>query len=89
MVVQALKRDQGGYGLCISASRKVAPLAVDRNRMRRRLKAVAVSVLPDLARDGMNYMITVRRETLTRPAADLEQDLRWCLKKLNLLKDGA
>lgn len=75
------------YALCISASKKAAPLAVDRNRMRRRMKAVAADVMPRLAKPGLNYMISCRQSVLTRPVADLEKDLGWCLKKLNLLKD--
>lgn len=76
------------YGLCISASKKTAKRAVDRNRMRRRLKAVAQETLPRLAKPGLNYMITCRQPALTAPVADLEKDLRWCLKKMNLLKDA-
>lgn len=92
LVVQALPRpesDPGPYGLCISASKKTAARATDRNRMRRRLKAVVLDVLPIAARPGMNYLISCRQQTKTRSVADLENDLRWCLKKMNLLKTEA
>jgi hypothetical protein len=55
--------------------------------MRRRMKAIAADVMPRLAKPGLNYMISCRQSVLTRPVADLEKDLGWCLKKLNLLKE--
>lgn len=86
-VVQALPGGSAGeYGLCVSASKRMASRAVDRNRMRRRLGAIALDVIPRLAKPGMNYMISARSVALTRTSADLERDLCWCLKKLNLLK---
>lgn len=87
LALQACARAaDGGIGCAVSASKKTAALATDRNRMRRRLKAVAASVLPDAAQSGMDYLITARHQTLKRDMADLETDLRWCLKKLNLIK---
>ena len=56
----------GAYGLCVSASKKTAPRAVDRNRIRRRLKAIAVEVLPLVAKPGLNYMITGRAQAAVR-----------------------
>jgi ribonuclease P protein component len=90
LVLQAAPRmGEGPYGLCVSVSKKTAKLAVNRNRIRRRLKAVAFQILPDIARPGMDYMVSGRHQTLERDSADLDRDLRWCLKKLNLLKDGS
>ena len=89
LILQALPREDSPaqpYGLCVSASKKVARLATDRNRIRRRLKAIAVELLPLAARPGMNYMISGRHQTAGRSAEELEKDLRWCLKKLNLGK---
>jgi ribonuclease P protein component len=89
LVLQAIPRTtEGQYGLCVSASKKTAKLAVDRNRIRRRLRAVALEVLAEIARPGMDYMVSGRHQTLDRDSADLDKDLRWCLKKLNLLKEG-
>lgn len=92
LVVQVLPRsrpDLSSYGLCISASKKTAPLAVDRNRLRRRLKAIALSVIPTRAKADYDYMITARHQTKDRSPAELEGDLVWCLKKLDLLQDQA
>jgi ribonuclease P protein component len=90
LVVQVLPRsrpDLSSYGLCISASKKTAPLAVDRNRVRRRLKAIALSVIPTRAKADFDYMISARHQTDARSPAELESDLVWCLKKLELLKE--
>lgn len=71
---------------CVISSKKTAKKAVDRNRMRRRLRAVALEILPQRARYDIDYMIVARREL---PQIDMEQlrrDLVWCLKRLDVLK---
>ncbi len=91
LVVQVLPRsrpDLSSYGLCISASKKTAPLAVDRNRVRRRLKAIALSVIPTRAKADFDYMISARYQTDKRSPQELESDLVWCLKKLDLLQEA-
>jgi ribonuclease P protein component len=90
LVVQAKTRTEAepAYGVCISTSKRTAPHAVDRNRMRRRLKPIVVDVLPRLAKPGMDYMISCRAPVLTLTPAALEKDLCWCLKKMGLLKDA-
>ena len=90
LVVQVLPRsrpDLSPCGLCISASKKTAPLAVDRNRVRRRLKAIALSVIPVRAKANFDYMISARHQTDARTPQELESDLVWCLKKLEMLKE--
>lgn len=100
VVVQALPRngDAGsapghdGYSdapairLGITVSRKVGN-AVQRNRARRRLRAAAWTVLPEVGRPGYDYVIIGRRATLTRPYADLLADLRTAVRKLNAQDD--
>ncbi len=54
--------------------------------MRRRLKAVALEVLPNYAQLDKDYMIIARTKTSTRDFIALRQDLIWCLKKLDLLR---
>jgi ribonuclease P protein component len=67
------------YGL--TASRKVGG-AVERNRARRRLRAVASEVLPARALAGRAYVLIARRGTLTRPHAALVNDLESALRRL-------
>lgn len=64
-----------------TASRKVGE-AVARNRARRRLRAAAAEVLPELGQPGYDYVLVARAGTLTRRYADLIGDLRAALANL-------
>jgi ribonuclease P protein component len=64
-----------------TVSRKVGN-AVVRNRVRRRLRAVADVVMPDHARPDCDYVMIGRRQTLTRPFPALVQDLELALRKV-------
>lgn len=68
--------------LGITVSRKVGN-AVQRNRARRRLRAVAREVVPEVGRPGFDYVVIGRKATLTRPYAALVEDLRTAMRKLN------
>ena len=70
----------------ISASRKTAKRAVDRNRMKRRLRVAASSIMAEHAAPNHHYLITARSESLTRTMDELKDDLLWCLKKLKALR---
>ncbi len=65
----------------LTASRKIGN-AVTRNRARRRLRALALSVLPQHAAPGYDYVLIARNTTPKRVYADLKQDLQTALKKL-------
>lgn len=86
--LQAIPKTGEKTGYCIISSKKTAKLATDRNRMRRRLRAVALEILPLHAQPNMDYMIIARHEAATRPMDDLRRDMQWCLKKLELLKNN-
>ena len=76
--------DSINFGLTVS--KKASSSAVIRNRIRRRLRAQAIALLPVKARAGMDYVLVGRRETADKPFAEIEKDLLWCLKRLDLLK---
>jgi ribonuclease P protein component len=57
--------------------------AVIRNRVRRRLKAVAAEVLADFARDGQDLVIIGRMATIKRSYAALKKDMVKAVRKLN------
>ncbi|MDB2609624.1 ribonuclease P protein component, partial [Paracoccaceae bacterium] len=58
--------------------------AVARNRAKRRLRALANSVLPLLGRDGWDYVLIGRAQaTVNQPFDMLLENLRFALKKLH------
>lgn len=89
LILQVLRRAHApdlGVRVGFTASRKIGS-AVERNRARRRLKAVASEVMPDHARPGHDYVVIARKETLTRPYAALVRDLVAALKTLGVLRN--
>ena len=71
-----------------TCSKKVGN-SVARNRAKRRLRAAAAELLPNLARPGFDYVLIGRHETLRRPYVQLLQDLRTALKRVGALRDQA
>jgi len=67
----------------LTVSKKVSALAVDRNRIKRRLRAAASDVLTSRAQDGANYVLIGRKATLDVDFEVLKKDLSWCLKRLH------
>ena len=62
-----------------TATRKIGG-AVERNRAKRRLRAAAAALLPLYGVEGSDYVLVARAGTLTRPFADLLEDLAVSLK---------
>jgi ribonuclease P protein component len=91
LVLQALRRPEGDEGAAIrlglTASRKVGG-AVERNRARRRLRALAREVLPRLGAPGHDYVIVARRETVKREWLRLKDDLESALGRLAPRREG-
>ena len=73
--------DPAGIRLGLTASRKVGG-AVERNRARRRLRALARQVLPRHGAPGHDYVLVARRETVLRSWPLLVQDLEAALRRL-------
>ena len=66
-----------------TCSKKVGN-AVIRNRAKRRLRALARSVMPECAKPGWDYVLVGRAgETVSRPMAELEKDLALALTKVH------
>ncbi|MBX9785971.1 MAG: ribonuclease P protein component [Alphaproteobacteria bacterium] len=61
-----------------TASRKVGG-AVERNRAKRRLRALARQFLTPLAYQGADYVLIARKEALTRTYALMAEDLQKVL----------
>ncbi len=69
-----------------TVSRKVGG-AVQRNRAKRRLRAIVEDLFPPYAMPGYDYVVIGRRGTLTRPFKALENDLRKALKQLDVYQE--
>jgi ribonuclease P protein component len=72
------------YGLTVS--RKVGG-AVVRNRVRRRLRAAAETVLPRHAAPGHDYVLIGRPATVNRPFGMLLDDLTAALRRVKAFKE--
>ena len=84
MVVEILPQENGGVRYGLTVSKKVSKLAVTRNRIKRRLRAMACDVLPDYVGLNLDIVLIGRQTTQDRDYQDLCQDLRWCLKKMGI-----
>ena len=66
-----------------TASRKIGN-AVARNRAKRRLRAAAAALLPLYGREGHDYVLVARADTLRRPFASLKEDLAASLEAVHV-----
>jgi ribonuclease P protein component len=71
-----------------TVSRKVGN-AVQRNRVRRRLREVVRLVIPAHARRDLDYVLVGRQAALSRDFALLREELVEALKRLKALAPGA
>ena len=76
--------DRPAVRVGFTVSRKVGN-AVERNRVRRRLREVARLVIPAQARPDLDYVLVGRQAALRRDFAVLRQDLVEALKRLKAL----
>ena len=81
LIVQIMPNDLGHRRVGFTVSKKVSTSAVKRNRVKRRLRAVAADILPVHAKDSCDYILVGRPLTATRPYETLQNDLKWCLGK--------
>lgn len=89
LVLQARFRgdDSDAPRVGFTATRKVGG-AVERNRVKRRLRAAVHCTLPQRARPGFDYVLVARRGTLTRPFDEILDDLGTALDKVHSEKPG-
>lgn len=87
-MVQARNRrdDDPAIRLGITCSKKIGN-AVARNRAKRRLRALAAELLPDLGKPGFDYVLVGRPQaTISRAFDALREDLSSALDKLHSRK---
>lgn len=82
LTIQALPNDLGKIRVGFTVTKRLEPSAVKRNRMKRRLRAIADEILPAHAKDSCDYVLIGRKLTPTRPYETLQNDLKWCLEKM-------
>jgi len=83
-VLQALKRDNGGpVRVGFTVSKKVGN-AVERNRVRRRLREVVRLSAADGLRSGHDYVLIGRRAALALPFERITEDFKGALRRLRL-----
>ena len=81
-LIQARKRNDTRAPRVGFTVTKKAGNAVERNRIRRRLRA-AVKSISDKAQPGFDYVLIARREAIVTPFANLVNDLERALKRLH------
>src|ERR1700686_1769252 len=81
--VQARNRhDTAGPRVGLTVTKKTGN-AVERNRIRRRLREAAKNVMSAAGKPGFEYVLVARREALSTPFAALIKDLERALKKIH------
>lgn len=83
-IVQICVNEGQGLRVGFTVTKRVSKSAVHRNRIKRRLRAIAFDVLPLYAGGNPNLDVVLigRQETYDRSYDDLVKDLKWCFKRL-------
>jgi ribonuclease P protein component len=88
-VLQALdRREDGPVRVGFTVSKKVGN-AVERNRVRRRLREVVRLAPPDRMRIGHDYVLIGRRAALDLPFARMIEDLERALRRVHAAPAGS
>jgi len=82
MAIHVRKNELDHIRVGYTITKKVFKSAVKRNRVKRRLRAVAADVLSKNGQVGYDYILVGRHDTLTKPFDELVKDFKWCLRKL-------
>ncbi len=69
------------YG--ITVTKKLEKTAVGRNRMKRRLRAIAAQGLSPLPTLGKDYVLIARAGVLDKPYDELLREFSWCVEKID------
>lgn len=65
-----------------TVTKKTSKLAVERNKIKRRLRATVNDIFPKRAEAGYDYIIIGKLDALRRDYKDLKGDFEYALKKL-------
>lgn len=79
-------RPEGTIQTGFTVTKKTYKSAVKRNRIKRRLRALADEVIAKRARPDFDYVLIGKQGALDAPYDQLKRDLKWCLKRLEVLR---
>lgn len=85
-ILQICPNDEKGQRFGLVVTKRLHKLAVDRNRVKRRLRAAIHDILPVKALNDVDYVFIARQDTLSKPFDDLKKDMLWCLRKLEAIE---
>jgi len=89
-VVNVLEQEMDGKVLCgFTVTKKTASKAVDRNRIKRRLRALANDIIGQKGATNRIYVISGRKDALEIPYERMKKDMLWALKRLECVTEKA
>ena len=72
----------------ITVSKKVSKLAVDRNKVKRKIKSACYEVFSEHAKKEYDFVIIARNNIMDASFKDIKRDIKWCLKKMGCLESN-
>lgn len=79
------RRDRNEPRVGLTVTKQIGK-AVERNRIRRRLRAAADAVLPRAGRAGFDYVLVARRPALTAPFDTMLAELERAVARIHAAK---
>jgi ribonuclease P protein component len=76
------RRDRGTPRVGFTVTKKTGN-SVERNRIRRRLRAAVKAIVPQAGHSGFDYVLVARRPALTAPFAALTAELTRALERVH------
>ena len=86
LIIQTMPNDDNIKRIGFTVTKRTEKSAVKRNRIKRRLRAAAADIMPEYGKNGQDYILVGRPQTLTRPYETLKNDIKWCLGKMDLIE---
>lgn len=85
-IIQIKKRDDDKNRVGFTVSKKVSKRAVDRNRVKRRMRAIAQEYLTEDLQDGLDMVFIGRKSTMNVTRDEMVNSIKHCIKRLELNK---
>lgn len=80
--------ENGPARVGLTTTKKIGS-AVERNRIRRRLRALVRQTAPYATREGFDYVLIARREALHVPFDEMSAGLATALRRVHAIEAGA